>query len=404
MNIRDIVSTEFETLDGDARASELEGTLRETGAKAVVVTEDGEYEGVVTPARLNSAHLDPDAKVRGLVWHVGKVDVDDDVRRVARLMVGSNATVLPVFDGDDLRGVITAEALLAEVQPYLRVLSVEDVYSGELVSISPETTLGEVLHTLRERRITHLPVVEGSEAVGIVSIYDVLEFTTREMQRGQGGSPAREVQTGGGRSHGGFGERAGDLDRMLELPAEDVMTTPVETTTPDERLDAAVGTMLDAGISSLVVTVGDDPDGIVTVTDVLRSLTWTDDARLPVQITNVDLLDDINREGVSELIEDVTRKYGDLSVLEANVYLHEHDETLRGTPLIMARIRLFTDRGHFVGTGEGYGASHALHLARNVLERSLLKGKEYGRTKKHPPEEEWSKVFGWWLTGSTRRR
>lgn len=259
-----------------------------------------------------------------------------------------------------------------------------------------------MLHTLREERITHLPVIEDDAAVGIISIYDVIDFTAREMERGQGGSPAPAVRTGGGRSHGGFGERAGDLERMLDLPAEDVMSEPIETTTLDRRLDEAVGTTLEAGISSLVVTEGDESVGIVTKTDALRSLTWGDEKRLPVQITNVDLLDDITREEIAEMIEDTTRKYGDLSLLEANVFLHEHDETLRGTPLLMARIRLFTDNGHFVGTGEGYGASHALHLARNVVERQILEGKEYARTKKHPTEDELTKIYGWWLSGSPR--
>lgn len=404
MDISDIVSTEFETVDGETRASQLEGIFRETGVKAVVVTEDGAYRGMVTRRQLNAAHKKPGAKARGLVWHVGKVAHDEDVREVARLMVGSNALVLPVFDDGDLVGVVTADDLLEKVRPFLHVLTVDDVYTRELVAVSPDTTLGEVLHTLREQRITHLPVVEDDAAVGIISIYDVIDFTVRKMQRSQGGSPDPGIQTGGGRSHGGFGERAGDLDRMLDLPARDVMTAPIETTTPGQRLDDAVGTMLDAGISSLVVTARDEPVGIVTKTDVLRSLTWTQETRLPVQITNVDLLDDISREEVAELIEDATSKYRDLNVLEANVFLHEHDEKLRGTPLIMARIRLFTDKGHFVGTGEGYGASHALHLARNVVERKILEGKDYARTKKHPTKEDWSKVFGWWLTGSPRRR
>lgn len=38
-------------------------------------------------------------------------------------------------------------------------------------------------------------------------------------------------------------------------------------------------------------------------------------------------------EEVGETIEGRQRKYGALNGLEANVYLHEHDEKLRGTPL-----------------------------------------------------------------------
>ncbi|WP_435346672.1 CBS domain-containing protein [Haloarchaeobius sp. HRN-SO-5] len=399
MDIRDIVSEDFETFDADARVSELEGFFRETGAKAAVVTEDGDYQGIVTQRQLNASRLSPDAKARGLLWHVGRVTVDDDARTVARLMVGGSTKVLPVFDDETLVGIVTADALLSEVQPFLRVLTVDDVASTDLVSVTPEATLAEALHRLREQGISHLPVVEGNRPVGIVSLFDVIDFAARELQKTQGGSPSPEAQPGGGTSRGGFGNRAGERDRLLDLPVADVMVDRVETTTPETQLDEAVGGMLDAGISSLVVAPDGEPTGIITKTDVLRALTWTDESRLPVQFTNVDLLDDISREEVADMIADVTSKYRDLTVLEANVFLHEHEERLRGTPLLMARIRLFTDKGHFVGTGEGYGASHALHLARNVVERQILEGKEYAQTKKHPTEDELSRMYGWWLTG-----
>lgn len=399
MDITDIITEEFRSFDGDTTASKLEAALREEGTKAVVILADGEYAGLVTQRQLASAHRDPNAKARNLTWSVGKVDVRDDVRTVARMMVGSAATTLPVFEDETLIGLITGNDLLEKVHPYLEVLTVEDVFTQDLVTITRDTSLGTVMNTLRTERITHLPVVEDGSAVGIVSMFDILDFAGREMQRAQGGTPASAVGSGGGTPHGGFGERAGELERMLDLPAENVMSTPIETTTRGEPLDDAVGTMLENGISSLVVMEDEDPIGIVTKTDVLQALSLTGRTRLPVQITNIDLLDDLSRADVSEMIEDITGKYGDLSVMEANVYLHEHDEMLRGTPLIMARIRLFTDKGHFVGTGEGYGASHALRLAANILEREILEGKDYARTKKHRSEDEVRKLYGWWLSG-----
>lgn len=64
MDIKDIVSTEFETFDGDTRASELQGVFRESGVKAVVIIENGNYRGIVTQRQLSSAHRNPDAKAR----------------------------------------------------------------------------------------------------------------------------------------------------------------------------------------------------------------------------------------------------------------------------------------------------------------------------------------------------
>ncbi|WP_396610637.1 CBS domain-containing protein [Haloferax sp. S1W] len=411
MDISNIVTDDFPTVAPDARVSTLQGLFHETGAKAIVVADDGEYHGMVTLRQLNAAHRDPDAKARRILWHSATVSSDEDVRQVARLILASQSEVLPVLENDDLVGVVSADDVLAAVQEFLGVLTVDDVYTDSLVTVDDDTTFGEALHRFRENRITHLPVVDGDSVVGIVSLYDVFDFTTRAVDKASGGaSGGFDVAANEAgpvfRSHGGMGERAGEIDRLLDLPVADVMSAPIETALPEEGLDDAVERMLTAGVSSLIVIQEDAPAGIVTKTDVLRSLTWTGESRPPVQITNVKLLDDITRDEVVSMIDGLTGKFGGLTLLEANVHLQEHDEKLRGTPLILARIRLYTDKGHFLGTGEGYGASHALNLARNVVERQLLEGKAHIETKKPPsdPEEYWSKVFGWWLTAPPRRR
>ena len=423
MDISDIVTSEFETVGVDERLSTVQSLFDDGSLRAVVVMDDGEYRGLITPRQLLTGRVEPDAKAGGYVWHVARTRPDDDVRSVAGRMIASNAQVLPVFQGDGLVGIVTAEGILDAVQSFLGVLSVRDVLTEDPETVTAETTVGQALHEFRDHGVGHLPVVGTRDTggspderdadtgveklVGILSIRDVLGFVGREMDRASGGTPGDFGAPGGGRSgtsHGGFGERAGDVDRMLDLPVENVMTDVTVTTSPDASLDDAVGEMLERDISSLVVVSDDHPVGIVTWTDVLEVLTLTGEERLPVQVTNVHLLDDMTRPELSELIEGIASKHGRMRVMEANVYLHEHDETLRGTSLLLARIRLFTDKGHFVGTGEGYGASHAIRLAANVLERSILEGKDYARTKKHPDPEELSKIYGWWLEGSPRHR
>ncbi|MFP4591238.1 MAG: CBS domain-containing protein [Halobacteriales archaeon] len=404
MDIRDIYSTEFETADGDTRVAEVEATMRRSDVRAVVVLDgDGAYDGLVTHRQFAAAHRDPDTRVGRIVYNPARVDATADIRTVARHLIGSSSPALPVFEGENLVGLISAHDILSAVTEYLGVLDVGDVYTADLVTIGPEATLGEAMHELRTGGFTHLPVIEDDDPVGILSLFDLLAFTAREMHKAQGGSAGASVSEFGGSPRGGFGERSGGIDRMLDLPVTNLAQDPVHTTTRSTSLDEAVEAMLEYDVSSLLVVEGTDPVGIVTTTDVLRVLSITDEHRMPIQITNIDLLDDITRREVADLIEGITRKYGDLSVLEANVHLHQHDETLRGTPLLMARIRLFTDKGHFVGTGEGYGAAHAIRLAANIVEREILEGKEYGLTKKHPEEEEWAKFFGWYLEGGERR-
>jgi CBS domain-containing protein len=153
------------------------------------------------------------------------------------------------------------------------------------------------------------------------------------------------------------------------------MTDTVLTTTPDESVRAAVDRMLENDVGGLVVTPADDDRtavGLLTKTDVLRALTFTEEDRMDVQITNVGLLDATSREYVVESITDVVDKYQEMQVHHAHVRLHEHKETLRGTPLLQCQIRLRTSEGQVAGSGEGYGAKHAFHVALDKLERNVL--------------------------------
>jgi CBS domain-containing protein len=179
------------------------------------------------------------------------------------------------------------------------------------------------------------------------------------------------------------------------------MSDAVATVERSAQLDKVVETMFEQGISSLVVTTDDsgEPVGIITKTDVIEALTWERDDRNAVQVFGLDLLEGMDYDDVSALIESMASKYGEMSVIKASIELQEHKEQSRGIPLVLARIRLVTDRGYFTADGEGYGAAHALRLAANAVERQLLKGKTYGQSKKRPDSDEQEQLYGWWLGG-----
>jgi CBS domain-containing protein len=164
------------------------------------------------------------------------------------------------------------------------------------------------------------------------------------------------------------------------------MSSPVITTTPDASVHEAVATMLRDDVAGLVVTPAEDDgtiEGVVTKTDVLRALTFTEEETMDVQITNVTLLDTLTREEVVTSITDVVDKYQRMTVQHAHVRFHEHKEKLRGTPLIQCQIRLRTSHGQVAGSGEGYGADHAFHVALDKLERNVLELKGLNADEKY---------------------
>ncbi len=400
MDINDIISTNYVTHDTDTTISKLVGTFEDATVPGVVIRGDG-YQGMVTRRQLATSRHQPNEKLGSIARAMPRVSPTEDIRRVARLMVDSDSDILPVFEGDNLNGVVTARDILKAVKEYLDVASVGDVSSDDLVAVSPDSTFGDVVHLFRDNRIAHLPVVKDREAVGILSLYDLVDLRIRSMQQSQGGDVSGVDAHGGalaGRSRrGGFGAREGELERILDLPVRDVMTSPVATVERLDGLGKAVEAMFDIGGSSLVVTEDGNPVGIVTTTDILDALTWEAGGNRAVQIYGIDLLNDMSYDQVVSMINRFDGRDGKMSVLDAKIHLHEHDETLRGTPMILARIRLYTDRGLFMSSGEGFGAKQALTEARDRLERRIIDQKTHGQSKKPPGEDFWERRFGWLL-------
>ena len=403
MDISEIHSEKFTEFDIGTPLSKVAGAFENQELDAVVVTDGDEYRGVVSRRQLSSSSNQPSAKVGSQVQHVPTVERTEDVREVARLMIGADAKTLPVLKDTRAIGVVTADAILEAVRPFLDAASVEDAYTAQLISVTPEVSIGKALNILREAGIAHLPVVDEDNLEGVLSLYDVIEFTTRGGTKSQGGSADGFGARGGGsQTRGGFGSREGDKDRMLDLPVRNLMSEVVETVERTAPLDEVVEIMFDRRISSLVVTADDtdEPIGIITKTDVIEALTWERADQNTVQIFGQDLMEGMDYDDVTKLIERMASKYGEMSVIKASIELQEHKEQSRGIPLVLARIRLVTDRGYFTADGEGYGASHAIRLAANAVERQLLKGKTYGQSKKHPNEAEQEQLYGWWLGGT----
>ncbi|ELY87023.1 CBS domain-containing protein [Natrinema altunense] len=363
MNIADIATTEFIEVDVGTRMGKVRSMFENGNPKGIIVTDDGEYEGVISEREILQSHVEDDAKVAALTkpsrsTPSPKVDRQEDVRETARVLVESNAKVAPVFENGDLWGVITDDAILEAVLENLDTLTVEDIYTADPVTLTEDDGVGKAINHLREHGISRLPIMnENGYLSGVVTTHDIADFVIRE----------NHTTT--------TGDRVGDTQRLLDVPVYDIMTSPVETTTLDATAKDAVETMLENDFAGLMVTPADDDrvvTGVITKTDVLRALTFTEEEHMDVQITNISMLDTITRESIVQSIEDVADKYADMQVMHAHVRFHEHNEKLRGTPLVQCQIRLRTNKDQVAGTGEGYGAENSFRVALDKLERNVL--------------------------------
>lgn len=394
MNVRAAIDDDFETIDRSATVGKIRGAFTDPTIKALPVINEEQILGIVTRRDVLSSRESPSRKAGSLARSVPRISEDTDVREAARLMITGDTPLLPIVDDDEIVGVLRADDLLHQVRDSLDALEGIDVATTDLVSIPVDTELGRTLAMFRENGIRHLPVVstDQSEVVGIASLHDVLAFSTRSVTRTQGGDP-NDAMLGPGEGHfGGYGSREGESENLLELPVSNVMATPVITASPDQTLDRLVEEMIEHNSSSVVLVEDDDVAGIVTKTDILESLTWSDEQPYYIHVFGSERMVEMSWEDLSDQIEGVVKKDRQLRLLEAKVHFHHHKESLRGRPLVLARIRLFTDNGMFIGSGEGFGDRHAFSVALDVIERQLLDEKSPTRAERsgdHLNREGW---------------
>jgi acetoin utilization protein AcuB len=122
---------------------------------------------------------------------------------------------------------------------------VADAMTARPVTVSPDATVAAARSAMRRGRFRHLPVMAGSELVGVVAQSDL---------EAPPGAPVEVAES--------LGER----------PLTEVMSTEPVTVWPDEPVEVAARLLVDNGIGCLPVVADDGLVGILTESDLFSVL------------------------------------------------------------------------------------------------------------------------------------
>lgn len=124
------------------------------------------------------------AKKGSQVWSIGG---DWTVLDAARFMTEHKIGALPVLDGEHISGMFSERDILQRIVAEARdpaQTSVGEVMTVEVACCTPETTLEEARGAMKNRRIRHLPVVDGDERLlGLISIGDLNAFQVAHQEQ-----------------------------------------------------------------------------------------------------------------------------------------------------------------------------------------------------------------------------
>jgi CBS domain-containing protein len=125
---------------------------------------------------------------------VETISASASVSDAAALLRDRNIGALVVMTDEDAEDGVTVAGILSE-RDVVRALGVADADSAavlgqpvstlmttEVVTCEPRTTVDELMRLMTDRRIRHVPVLDGGTLAGIVSIGDVVKSRIDELK------------------------------------------------------------------------------------------------------------------------------------------------------------------------------------------------------------------------------
>lgn len=121
--------------------------------------------------------------IREILSHKGgttwTISPDTTVFEAIEMMAEKNIGALLVTRDNKLAGIISERDYTRKVALKGRSSKdtrVNEILSGSVVSVTPDHTVEQCLRLMTENRVRHLPVLEGNQILGVISIGDLVNW------------------------------------------------------------------------------------------------------------------------------------------------------------------------------------------------------------------------------------
>jgi CBS domain-containing protein len=117
--------------------------------------------------------------------HVEAIDPEASVLDAIRQMAENHIGALLVMQQGKLIGVLSERDYARKVVLMGRSstsTAVREIMSSPAITIDPHSSVDDAMRLMTEKRIRHLPVVQGGAVTGLLSIGDLVKWVVRDQQ------------------------------------------------------------------------------------------------------------------------------------------------------------------------------------------------------------------------------
>ena len=124
--------------------------------------------------------------IRGKSHEIVKIRSDKSIAEAAIAMTENKIGALLV-EGQDgtIAGILSERDIVGGMAPHgadLHDVEVSELMTRDVIRCSPNDSVNEAMAMMTDRRIRHLPVFEGDDLVGFISIGDLVKCRIMEVQ------------------------------------------------------------------------------------------------------------------------------------------------------------------------------------------------------------------------------
>lgn len=257
MKVREVMTTKVIAVDKDESLKRVLDLMEKHGITKIPVLDDKKFFGLVTDNviayKLGSIRK---RSVTASRLHassvtekqVNTISAEDEVKNILKSVGEPGPTMLPVVEKGKLIGVVTKADLLPLVKSENQLHS---IMQRKVRTVTPDDRVIHARRMMITEDIARLPVLEQKKLVGIISDIEIA-FALASLKKSFS-----------------LGKQKHHLDELL---VRDAMRTPVIWTAPFVTIADAAQIMMKHNVGALPVLDNDVLVGMVTRTDLLRTI------------------------------------------------------------------------------------------------------------------------------------